>query len=99
MMKDQLDKLEKRVEKVEEKVVKLEKADVKTEVLVEQLISSMKNLTNKMEAYFDRMNQVEKETSKNSDNRLWTQDLVMHVVKWGVIAVISSVFIYNVAKM
>jgi len=95
-MKDQLEKLEKRIKVVEDKVVKLEKEDIKTEIHLNQLIDSMANVAEKMDVYLDRINQVENETSKNSDTRAFSQDIVKEVVKWLIILIISTVLIGKV---
>jgi len=98
-MKDQLDKLEQRISIVEGKVVRLEKEDIKTEIHLKQVLDSVSTLVNKIDVIVDRMNQVEKETSKNSDNRMWNQDIFKHVVKWAVITFITYTFITTIGKL
>jgi len=92
-MKDQLDKLEKRISIVEQKVVKLEKEDIKTEIHLNQLIDSMANVAEKMDIYLDRINQVENETSKNSDTREFSKYIIKEVFKWLIILILSAVLI------
>jgi len=95
-MKDQLEKLEKRIKVVEDKVVVLEKEDIITEMQVNQLIDSVSVLVKKMDSFIDKVNQVEMETSKNSDTRAFSQDIVKEVIKWLIILIISTILIGKV---
>ena len=92
-MKDQLDKLEKRISIVEQKVVILEKEDIKTEIHLKQVLDSVSTLVEKIDKIVDRVNQVENETSKNSDTREFSKYIIKEVFKWLIILILSAVLI------